>query len=90
MEPALAIHEFLEYLVSGLVEHAGDVTVERERRGDTHLFRITVHPLDHARLVGRGGRTIEAIQSLVNASAEKHGLHAEVEMARDTSSRDPR
>lgn len=83
MEPGLAIQEFLEYIVSELVEHPQDVSVERQDRAGIHAFRISLHPDDAGRVVGRGGKTIQAIQSLVQATAEKFQVRAEVEVCRD-------
>lgn len=83
MEPGLAIQDFLEYVVSALVEHPDEVSVEREDRASGHFFRISLHPDDARRVIGRGGKTIQAIQSLVQASAEKHRIHVEIEVCRE-------
>lgn len=83
MEPGLAIQEFLEYVVSALVEHPGEASVEREDRADGLFFRISLHPEDICRVIGRRGKTIQAIQSLVQASAEKHRIRVEIEVCRE-------
>ena len=83
MEPARAIQEFLEYVVAGLVEHPEEASVEHRESAGVHFYRIGSHPEDCGRLVGRGGRTIEAIQGLVSAFAEKHRVRAEVAVERE-------
>jgi predicted RNA-binding protein YlqC (UPF0109 family) len=83
MEPALAIQEFLEYVVNGLVEYPEDATVEREERDGVHLYLIRLHPEDSGRIIGRSGKTIQAIRGLVLASAEKHRVRADVEVVRE-------
>ena len=83
MEPTLAIQEFLEYVVCGLIEHPEDSEIVHEESEGKHLYRIHLHPEDSGRVIGRSGRTILAIRSLVLASAEKHGLNADVEVARN-------
>ncbi len=80
MEPALAIQEFLDYVVGGLVEHPDEVVIERGERDGVHLYRIQLHPDDSGRVIGRGGKTICAIRSLVQASAQKHQIRADVEV----------
>lgn len=80
MEPSLAIHEFLEYVVNGLIQHPEEVQIEREERDGAHFFRIHLHPEDTGRVIGRNGKTISAIRSLVFASAQKHQLRADVEV----------
>lgn len=80
MEPVLAIHEFLDYVVGGLVEHPEAVEIDHEEREGGHCYRIFLHPEDSGRVIGRGGKTVGAIRSLVLASAQKHQIRAEVEV----------
>ncbi len=83
MEPALAIQEFLDYVVRGLVTHPDEVAIEHGQRDGVHLYRIQLHAEDSGRVIGRSGKTICAIRSLVRASAEKHQIRADVEVALD-------
>ncbi len=83
MEPTIAIQEFLSFIMNGLVEHPDELSITRELEGSTHRFLIQLHPDDTGRIIGRGGKTIRAIRSLVNASAQKHQLHAEVMVLED-------
>jgi len=83
MEPALAIQEFLEYVVAGLVEHPEEASVEREERDGVHVYQIRLHPEDSGRIIGRSGKTIQSIRGLVIASAEKHRVRADVEVVRE-------
>lgn len=80
MEPVLAVQEFLEYVVAGLIQHPEEATVMHEESGGEHLYRIRLHPEDTGRVIGRNGKTIQAIRSLALASAEKHGLRVDVEV----------
>lgn len=78
MEPTIAIHEFLTYIVRELVEHPEDVSIVREEQDGVHRFLIQLHDDDSGWVIGRGGKTIRAIRSLVNAAAQKHEIRAEV------------
>lgn len=80
MEPALAVQEFLEYVVAGLIQHPDEASVLRDEFQGTQLYRIRLHPEDTGRVIGRNGKTIQAIRSLALASAEKHGLRIDVEV----------
>ncbi len=57
----------LEHLVKGIVEHPDDVQVERSsgRRGTT--LEIRVHPDDTGKVIGRNGRTVKALRTVINA-----------------------
>jgi len=81
MEPALAIHEFLEYVVVGLISRPEDARITRTvEDGGRLLYRVALHPDDVGRVVGKSGKTISSIRSLVHASAQKHHIDAEVEV----------
>ena len=80
MEPTLAIQEFLEYVVGGLVEHPGEIEIEREDRAGVNHYRIRLHPDDSGRVIGKSGKTICAIRGLIQASAQKHEIWADVEV----------
>jgi predicted RNA-binding protein YlqC (UPF0109 family) len=80
MEPALAIQEFLEYVVGGLVEHPDEIEIEREDRSGVNYFLVQIHPDDTGRVIGKSGKTICAIRSLIQASAQKHRILADVEV----------
>ncbi|MEX2579590.1 MAG: KH domain-containing protein [Verrucomicrobiales bacterium] len=83
MEAELAIHEFLEYVVVQLIQHPQEASVLHEKQGERHLYRIRLHPDDAGRVIGRNGRTIGAIRSLAIASAQHHGIRADVELAEE-------
>lgn len=83
MEAAVAIHDFLDYVVAGLVAHPDEVEIVHSQAAGAHLYSIRLHPEDTGRVIGRSGKNILAIRSLVAASAEKHGIRAQVEVAAD-------
>ena len=71
---------FLEMVLGRLVTHPDEVDVEETGDDRGILFRIRVNPEDLGRIIGRNGRTIEAIRSLLNAaSRDGRRVFAEVE-----------
>lgn len=63
------LEEALEHLVKGIVENDEDVAVRRRghRRGD--VLEVRVHPEDLGRVIGRSGRTANALRTVVTALA---------------------
>ena len=64
---------FLEQVVKGLVDHpdAVDITeVEQER---STVYELRLDPTDVGRIIGKSGRTINAIRSLIQAGSAKAG-----------------
>lgn len=80
MEAEIAIQEFLEYVVAQLIKHPEEAGVLHERKGNRHVYRIRLHPDDTGRVIGRGGKTISAIRSLVIAAAQKNQIKVDVEL----------
>ncbi|MBO3128833.1 RNA-binding protein [Dermatophilus congolensis] len=63
------LEEALEHLVKGIVENDEDVVVRKRpnRRGD--VLEVRVHPEDLGRVIGRSGRTANALRTVVTALA---------------------
>ncbi|HHT06676.1 MAG TPA: KH domain-containing protein [Hydrogenispora sp.] len=61
--------ELVELLAKSLVDHVDDVHVRREETDNTILLEITVNKEDLGKIIGRKGRVIKAIRTLVWASA---------------------
>ncbi len=61
--------EALEHLVAGIVSHPDDVRVRDKdlRRG--RLLEVRVHPEDVGKVIGRQGRTAQALRTVVGALA---------------------
>lgn len=61
--------EALEHLVAGIVSHPDDVRVKDKdlRRG--RLLEVRVHPNDIGKVIGRQGRTAQALRTVIGALA---------------------
>jgi predicted RNA-binding protein YlqC (UPF0109 family) len=74
---------FLDYVVRSLVDNPDDVQIT-EIPGDSETnYRVGLHPADVGLIIGKGGRTIGAIRSLINA-ANKSGHHLAVEVVENS------
>jgi predicted RNA-binding protein YlqC (UPF0109 family) len=74
---------FLDYVVRSLVDNPDDVQItEVPGEGET-VYRVGLNPADIGLVIGKGGRTIGAIRSLINA-ANKAGDHLAVEVVENS------
>ena len=79
-EPPKDVRELCEYLVLGLVDDPAAVEVTVEMTADAIVLRIVVAPDDRGKVIGRGGRVVRAIRSVVRAGAVKSGRRVLVEV----------
>ena len=70
----------VEYVVGNLVDDAGEVDVHLEREGEIDVYEVEVPEDEVGRIIGRQGRTVNAIRTLVGASASKTGQRTQVEI----------
>lgn len=74
---------FLEFVVRSLVDNPDDVQISEIPGERETNYRVGLHPADVGLVIGKGGRTISAIRSLINA-ANKAGTHLAVEVVENS------
>ena len=68
MEPD---HAFLEYVVKALVDHPEAVVTTRTIDQMGVLLTLTVHPDDMGKIIGKSGKTAEALRILLRVVGMK-------------------
>jgi len=77
------MQEFLEYVVKGLVDQPGAVSITPVERAGATVYELRLAPADVGKIIGRQGVTINAIRSLLLAGSAKKGLRCSVEIVED-------
>ena len=73
--------DLLEYLARGLVEHPDEVRVrESEEEDGSLVLELSVDEDDYGNVIGRGGRTAQALRTVVKAAASKRGQRVFVDI----------
>jgi predicted RNA-binding protein YlqC (UPF0109 family) len=66
------VKELLEYLARGLVEQPEQVRVTEVSEDDGSLvLELAVGQDDYGSVIGRGGRTVQALRTVIKAAAAK-------------------
>ena len=66
------MRELLEYLAKLLVDHPERVKVEEFEEDDgTLVLELSVADDDYGKVIGRGGRTAQALRTIIKAAAVK-------------------
>ena len=61
----------LALLIVNLVDRPADVRIQRLDQQGLEVYRVTVHPDDLGKLIGKGGQTARALRMLLTAAAAR-------------------
>ena len=64
---------FLKQVVKGLVDHPDAVNITEVEQERTTVYELRLDPSDVGRVIGRSGRTVNAIRTLLQAGSAKAG-----------------
>ncbi|MFN2464310.1 MAG: KH domain-containing protein [Candidatus Dormibacteria bacterium] len=74
----------VEYIVKNIVENPDAVEVDgNSRRHRSQTVEVRLDPSDVGRVIGKGGKNIEAIRAVVKAAAIKDHQRVNVEVVTD-------
>lgn len=71
----------IEYCARQLVDHPEGVHVDEHDTGETTVLTLRVSPGDLGKVIGREGRTAQAMRLLLSAVASSQGRRATLEIA---------
>ena len=74
------MQELIEYVARGLVSHPDEVSVAEVPAGRMVLYEISVAEDDVGKIIGRQGKVIRALRTLVKASATRQGTRVDVDV----------
>ena len=73
--------ELIEYLTRALVDEPDAVSIDSyEDEDGTIIYELHVAEDDVGKVIGRGGRTVNALRTVVRASSVKHGRRVLVDV----------
>ena len=75
-----ALKELLEMIAKALVDHPEEVEVRSVEGQHVIVLELCVHPEDLGRVIGRHGRTAEALRTVLGAAGMKLQKRVKVEI----------
>ena len=72
--------DLLEYMARALVDDPSQVEVEVVEGERSMILQLRVGSEDIGRVIGKNGRTAQAMRTLIKAAAVREGLNAIVEI----------
>jgi predicted RNA-binding protein YlqC (UPF0109 family) len=74
------VKRLVTHFARGLVREPGRVRVREHVEHGRTVIELSVAPADRGRVIGRGGRTANAMRTLLEALAERRGGSAALEV----------
>jgi len=74
------MEEFVGYLVKNLVEEPDSVSITSNEEGEEATLEVRVAPEDVARVIGRKGRTIQAVRTIAATVAARLRRRVRIEV----------
>ena len=75
--------EVLEYLARSLVDEPDAVEVTEVEGDGSVILQLRVAPDDMGKVIGKRGRTVKAIRSVVRAAGSRQGITTMVEIVEE-------
>jgi len=82
------LRQLLEQLLKLIVDHPEEVAVEAEQARGELLLNVRVSPQDVGKVIGRQGRTVRSLRTLIEAAGMKQGTRCAVEIIEDEDEND--
>lgn len=79
----MGMKDLIEYVAKAVVDNPDQVKVTQIDGESTVVFELRVNQQDVGKIIGKQGRTINAIRTLLNATAAKAGLRAMLEIVEE-------
>ena len=73
--------ELVEYIVKSIVSYPDHVEVLEEDAGEGDIrLNLTVHPDDMGKVIGRQGRVVQSIRTVLRVLAVKHDVRVSLDV----------
>lgn len=72
--------DLVEYIAKSLVDHPESVNVNVVEGSSMTVLELTVADGDMGRVIGKGGRVVNAVRSLVDVAAARQNTRATLEI----------
>jgi uncharacterized protein len=83
------VEQLIIYLARALVDQPDQVGLRSSEVDGARLYELKVAPEDVGKIIGRDGRTVGALRTLLGAAAQKQGQKVRLEIQDDRRTPQP-
>ncbi len=77
------LQEFVKYVVVSLVDKPEQVTLGLAQKRDLTVIQVHCFKKDIGKVIGKSGKTITALRTLISSAASRNRLHVTVDVMDD-------
>lgn len=77
------MEELITYILKGICSHPDKVEVTKEEDNGLTILTISAEDEDIGRIIGRGGKNIKALQTLISLPARKENKRVILKVKKD-------
>jgi uncharacterized protein len=74
------LKELIELIIKGIVDKPDKIEISQVVGEKTLIFEVKVDPNDIGKVIGRQGRNIKSIRTIINAAAQKDNKRVIIEI----------
>ena len=74
------MHELLQHIVRALVDHPREVSVTEVQGDKTTVFELRCHAEDIGKVIGKSGKTIGSVRTLLSAISSREQRRVVLEL----------
>ena len=78
--PVRPMKELIEYIAKSIADDPAAVVVTETQEEDRVVIRLEVAPDDKGKVIGRQGRVVQAMRTLLRVAAVKKGVRVNLEI----------
>lgn len=76
----MALTDYLRTLIGGLIDHPEALKITELNGAKSQIYELRCHEDDIGKVIGKNGKAIIAIRSLMSQVAARQGMRATVEV----------
>jgi uncharacterized protein len=80
--------ELIQFIAGSLLDGLDQVEVNEIEGNQTTVIELKIHPDNIGKIIGRQGRTANALRTIVNAAASKSGRRVVLEIIENKTGND--
>ncbi|MFH2085842.1 MAG: KH domain-containing protein [bacterium] len=82
------MQEVLEFILKNITTIPDDIKIEIQEENGTTNYIVTVNPTDVGRIIGKEGKIIKAIRTIMRVIAIQRGVHVRISVVSENGSQD--